>query len=167
MEIVCEVAAAMQRVLGPEVEELGRTSRQIQRQRKFSAVCLLRMLVLTLLKKPRSMIETRGLRIILDPYRSPDSGGYEPIGERADIVVMRMAICPRAEDSEDIGRRRPDDDLGPMCLGSLASRVEVRGYPGSFSRNYKGLQHIIGNRCDRLPLEFLRTSAHGHIKRRA
>jgi L-ascorbate metabolism protein UlaG (beta-lactamase superfamily) len=34
------------------------------------------------------LIETQGLRIILDPYRSPDSGGYEPIGEPADIVVV-------------------------------------------------------------------------------
>jgi L-ascorbate metabolism protein UlaG (beta-lactamase superfamily) len=34
------------------------------------------------------LIETGGLRIILDPYRSPDSGGYEPIAEPADIVVV-------------------------------------------------------------------------------
>ena len=34
------------------------------------------------------LIETRGLRIILDPYRSPDSGGYLPIDEPADIVVV-------------------------------------------------------------------------------
>ena len=34
------------------------------------------------------LIETRGLRIILDPYRSPDSGGYEPIAEPADLVVV-------------------------------------------------------------------------------
>jgi len=34
------------------------------------------------------LIETAGLRIILDPYRSPDSGGYEPIAERADLVVV-------------------------------------------------------------------------------
>jgi L-ascorbate metabolism protein UlaG (beta-lactamase superfamily) len=34
------------------------------------------------------LIETQGLRMILDPYRSPDSGGYEPIGEPADIVVV-------------------------------------------------------------------------------
>jgi L-ascorbate metabolism protein UlaG (beta-lactamase superfamily) len=33
-------------------------------------------------------IETCGKRIILDPYRSPDCGGYEPIGQRADIVVV-------------------------------------------------------------------------------
>jgi L-ascorbate metabolism protein UlaG (beta-lactamase superfamily) len=34
------------------------------------------------------LIETSGLRIILDPYRSPDSGGYEPIAESADLVVV-------------------------------------------------------------------------------
>ncbi|MFI5455123.1 MAG: MBL fold metallo-hydrolase [Isosphaerales bacterium] len=34
------------------------------------------------------LIETQNLRIILDPYRSPDSGGYEPINEPADLVVV-------------------------------------------------------------------------------
>ncbi len=34
------------------------------------------------------LIETLGLRIILDPYRSPDSGGYLPIDEPADLVVL-------------------------------------------------------------------------------
>ncbi len=34
------------------------------------------------------LIETQGVRIILDPYRSPDCGGYEPIGEPADVVVV-------------------------------------------------------------------------------
>jgi L-ascorbate metabolism protein UlaG (beta-lactamase superfamily) len=34
------------------------------------------------------LVETQGLRIILDPYRSPDSGGYEPIDEPADVVVV-------------------------------------------------------------------------------
>jgi L-ascorbate metabolism protein UlaG (beta-lactamase superfamily) len=34
------------------------------------------------------LIETAGLRIILDPYRSPDSGGYLPISEPADLVVV-------------------------------------------------------------------------------
>jgi L-ascorbate metabolism protein UlaG (beta-lactamase superfamily) len=33
-------------------------------------------------------IETQGLRMILDPYRSPDSGGYEPIAEAADVVIV-------------------------------------------------------------------------------
>lgn len=34
------------------------------------------------------LIETEGVRIILDPYRSPDSGGYAPIDEPADLVVV-------------------------------------------------------------------------------
>ena len=34
------------------------------------------------------LIETNHLRIILDPYRSPDCGGYEPIGEPADLVIV-------------------------------------------------------------------------------
>ena len=34
------------------------------------------------------LIETGGTRIILDPYRSPDSGGYAPIDEPADLVVV-------------------------------------------------------------------------------
>ena len=34
------------------------------------------------------LIETQGSRIILDPYRSPDCGGYEPIAEPADLVVV-------------------------------------------------------------------------------
>ena len=35
------------------------------------------------------LIETDGDHgIILDPYRSPDSGGYEPIDEPADVVVV-------------------------------------------------------------------------------
>jgi L-ascorbate metabolism protein UlaG (beta-lactamase superfamily) len=34
------------------------------------------------------LVETERLRIILDPYRSPDSGGYEPIAEPADLVVV-------------------------------------------------------------------------------
>jgi L-ascorbate metabolism protein UlaG (beta-lactamase superfamily) len=34
------------------------------------------------------LIETQGLRVILDPYRSPDSGGYEPIADPADLVVV-------------------------------------------------------------------------------
>lgn len=33
-------------------------------------------------------IETAGVRIILDPYRSPDCGGYAPIDDPADVVVV-------------------------------------------------------------------------------
>jgi L-ascorbate metabolism protein UlaG (beta-lactamase superfamily) len=34
------------------------------------------------------LVETAGTRIILDPYRSPDAGGYLPIDDRADVVVV-------------------------------------------------------------------------------
>jgi L-ascorbate metabolism protein UlaG (beta-lactamase superfamily) len=34
------------------------------------------------------LIETNGLRIILDPFRSPECGGYAPIDEPADLVVL-------------------------------------------------------------------------------
>jgi L-ascorbate metabolism protein UlaG (beta-lactamase superfamily) len=34
------------------------------------------------------LIETLGMRVILDPYRSPDSGGYLPIDEPADLVIV-------------------------------------------------------------------------------
>ena len=34
------------------------------------------------------LIETAGLRLILDPYKSPDSGGYLPIDEPADVVLV-------------------------------------------------------------------------------
>lgn len=34
------------------------------------------------------LFEGDGLRLIVDPYRSPDSGGYEPIDEPADVVVV-------------------------------------------------------------------------------
>ena len=34
------------------------------------------------------LVETEGTRIILDPFRSPDSGGYLPIDDSADIVAV-------------------------------------------------------------------------------
>jgi L-ascorbate metabolism protein UlaG (beta-lactamase superfamily) len=34
------------------------------------------------------LIETRGIRVILDPYRSPDCGGYEPVAEPTELVIV-------------------------------------------------------------------------------
>jgi L-ascorbate metabolism protein UlaG (beta-lactamase superfamily) len=34
------------------------------------------------------LIQTEGVRVIVDPYRSPDCGGYEPISDPADVVVV-------------------------------------------------------------------------------
>ncbi len=34
------------------------------------------------------LIQAQGVRIILDPYRSPDRGGHAPVGDSADVVVV-------------------------------------------------------------------------------
>jgi len=52
MSMVAKVASALERVLGDEVDELARKHGVIKRKRKFTGKSLLRMLVLTLLKKP-------------------------------------------------------------------------------------------------------------------
>lgn len=54
MATACKVAAAIQQVLGGDLEELGKSTGVIQRLRKFSATRLLRMIVLTLFAKPNA-----------------------------------------------------------------------------------------------------------------
>ncbi len=56
MQIVGNVAATMQQVFGPQLNELGQTTGAIQRVRKFTGTSLLQMLVLTLLRKPNAKI---------------------------------------------------------------------------------------------------------------
>ncbi len=56
MQIVGKVAATMQQVFGPQLNELGQTTGAIQRVRKFTGTSLLQMLVLTLLRKPNAKI---------------------------------------------------------------------------------------------------------------
>ena len=52
MQIVTNAASAMQAVFGPEMDDLGRASGCIRRERKFSGSSLLRTLVLKLLRHP-------------------------------------------------------------------------------------------------------------------
>jgi Transposase DDE domain len=53
MESVRQVAEALQRAFGSEeLEQLGRTTNLVRRRRKFTAVALLRTLVITLMKRP-------------------------------------------------------------------------------------------------------------------
>jgi len=56
----------------------------------FSFLCAEASLVmkLTWFGHAAFLIEAQGTRIILDPFRSPDSGGYRPIDEAADVVVV-------------------------------------------------------------------------------
>ena len=39
------------------------------------------------------LIETEGIRIILDPYRSPDCGGYAPIDEMSDKLYVKILLA--------------------------------------------------------------------------
>lgn len=55
MSTVAKVVSVMETVLGPMVEELAENV--IQRKRKFRGQSLLRMIVLTLLKKPEATFE--------------------------------------------------------------------------------------------------------------
>jgi hypothetical protein len=52
MRIVAQTAAAMQAVFGKSIDDLARTTRCVQRQRKFSGASLARTLVLTVLLRP-------------------------------------------------------------------------------------------------------------------
>jgi hypothetical protein len=54
MQIVAKVAAAMQVVFGTTLDNLARTTGCVRRQRKFSGVSLVRMMVLTLLQHPEA-----------------------------------------------------------------------------------------------------------------
>jgi hypothetical protein len=60
MEIVASVAAAMQVVFGPMLDDLARAVGCVRRHRKFSGMTLLRMLTLTVLQHPKA--KTRHFR---------------------------------------------------------------------------------------------------------
>jgi hypothetical protein len=53
MGIISQVAVLLQSSLGPKLDEIGRESGVIRRQRKFSGASLLKMMVLTVMKTPR------------------------------------------------------------------------------------------------------------------
>jgi hypothetical protein len=52
MQIVAQVASALQEVFGTSVDHLARAARCVQRQRKFSGTSLARTLILTVLLRP-------------------------------------------------------------------------------------------------------------------
>src|SRR4051794_6468688 len=54
MSIIGRVAETLQRLLGPELDAIGRRTGVIRRQRKFSGTSLLKTLVLTLMKSPHA-----------------------------------------------------------------------------------------------------------------
>jgi hypothetical protein len=54
VDIIGTVATTLQSVLGPALDQVGRETGVIQRQRKFSGESLLRMIVLTMMKSPNA-----------------------------------------------------------------------------------------------------------------
>jgi Transposase DDE domain len=86
MQIVTRVAAAMQAVFGTKLDDLARTTGCVQRQRKFSGVSLLRMLVLTHLQEPaakdrdyRAMAAKLGIHVT-----------EEAVGHRFTFALVRF-----------------------------------------------------------------------------
>jgi hypothetical protein len=61
MGMVAKVVSVMERILGAMVEDFAEQRRVIQRKRKFRGQSLLRMIVLTLLKKPEATFEDMAL----------------------------------------------------------------------------------------------------------
>jgi L-ascorbate metabolism protein UlaG (beta-lactamase superfamily) len=109
------------------------------------------------------LIETRGLRIILDPYRSPDSGGYEPIAEGADLVVVSHEndryhshlgqIFPPFE----VVRALELPALGQEVRGIRFEAVPVFETPERLVEDEVTIVHF---RCDDLHLVFLGDLGH-------
>ncbi len=61
MSMVAKVVSVMEKVLGPGLELLAEQQAVIQRKRKFTGQSLVRMMVLTLLKKPDAKVEDLAL----------------------------------------------------------------------------------------------------------
>jgi hypothetical protein len=57
MSIISEMASSLQTALGASLDELGRRTGVIQRQRKFTGASLLKTMVLTLLKSPGAKVD--------------------------------------------------------------------------------------------------------------
>ncbi|MDR3632712.1 MAG: MBL fold metallo-hydrolase [Isosphaeraceae bacterium] len=109
------------------------------------------------------LIETDGVRVILDPYRSPDSGGYLPIGEPADIVVVSHE---NDRYHSHLGQIVPPFDL-VRGLEAPPGGTEVRGLRFEFERVFETPERkaedevtIVHFRAEGLHLVFLGDLGH-------
>lgn len=76
------------------------------------------------------LIETGETRIILDPYRSPDCGGYAPVDDTADLVVVSHENDRYHSHLRQI--RPPFEVIRALELppeGATFRGVEIRGIP--------------------------------------
>lgn len=81
MRIVAQTAAAMQAVFGTSIDDLARTTRCVQRQRRFSGASLARTLVLTVLLRPAAK-----------------NRDYQAMAAKAGVHVTEEAIDHRFTD---------------------------------------------------------------------
>ena len=154
MEIVGKVAATIQNVLGPEAEELGRATGVIQRRRKFTAVSLLRMLVLTLLRKPDAKatdFQSTAAQLGLDVTSTAVENRFTPqlVGFLRAVLertVLRvLAASPQTVDLLNkfrgaSGHRR---GIGPGRPGWLPTQVPHRS---GFAHHAHPVPHLMNSR---------------------
>jgi hypothetical protein len=108
MEIACKVATTVQDVLGPDIEELGRETQVIRRRRKFTAVNLLRMFVLTLLRKPAAKatdFQATAAQLGIDVTTTAIDNRFTP-----QLVVFFRAVLERTV-SRVLAAAPPTGDL--------------------------------------------------------
>ena len=109
------------------------------------------------------LIETGDARIILDPFRSPDSGGYAPIAEPADVVVVSHEndryhshlgqVVPPFE----VVRAMDLDDAGREVAGVRFGRIVVFESPARLPGDEVAIVHF---RAEGLHVAFLGDLGH-------
>jgi hypothetical protein len=150
--MVAKLASLLEKVLGAETEELALKHGVIQRRRKFTGQSLLRMLVLTLLKKPdatyadwaltaaqggvvvtATAVEKRFTQPLVDFLREALTVvlGQVLAAEPIDIELLQRFTCVFIGDSSSI--RLPDEMQAefPGCggtegSGAAALKIQVR-----------------------------------------
>ncbi len=82
-------------------------------------------LAVTWLGHAAFLLEGDGLRVLLDPYRTPDVGRYDPINTPADIVLVSH-LNPKYHSHWEAGSGQPVH-LNGLDFAGASQGVEARG----------------------------------------
>jgi L-ascorbate metabolism protein UlaG (beta-lactamase superfamily) len=82
-------------------------------------------LILTWFGHAAFLLESGGIRILLDPYKSPDVGGYAPIDTDADIVLVSH-VNPKYHSHWEAARGTPQR-LNGLDFADLPQGVSTLG----------------------------------------
>ena len=82
-------------------------------------------LSLTCLGHAAFLLEAEGVRVLLDPYRTPDVGGYAPIDAEADVVLVSH-LNPKYHSHWEAARGNPIR-LNGLDFADSPDGVEARG----------------------------------------